>query len=69
MSRRERALHRRVDVQTLVGVLAAAALRCRRARRLPVARAADMTKTLRVAFSTAENGFDPQAPTTRIRST
>jgi len=25
------------------------------------ARAADMTKTLRVAFSTAENGFDPQA--------
>ena len=23
--------------------------------------AADMTKTLRVAFSTAENGFDPQA--------
>ena len=27
----------------------------------PVVRAADMTKTLRVAFSTAENGFDPQA--------
>jgi ABC-type transport system substrate-binding protein len=27
----------------------------------PVAGAADMTKTLRVAFSTAENGFDPQA--------
>src|SRR5262245_12462407 len=26
-----------------------------------VAVAADMTKTLRVAFSTAENGFDPQA--------
>ena len=25
------------------------------------AHAADMTKTLRVAFATAENGFDPQA--------
>ena len=25
------------------------------------ARAADMTKTLRVAFPIAENGFDPQA--------
>ncbi len=28
---------------------------------VPAARAADMTKTLRVAFPIAENGFDPQA--------
>jgi ABC-type transport system substrate-binding protein len=54
-------LHRRVDVQTIVGVLAAAASLVAGLVASPVARAADMTKTLRVAFSTAENGFDPQA--------
>ncbi len=54
-------LHCRVDVQTIVGVLAAAASLVAGLVASPDARAADMTKTLRVAFSTAENGFDPQA--------
>ena len=46
-------------------VMRAIAPRCTAAllarRRAPAQRAADMTKTLRVAFPIAENGFDPQA--------
>ena len=43
-------------VGTLCGYVVAATLLVS-----PLANAADMTKTLRVAFSTGENGFDPQA--------